>query len=452
MHTALLVELTIILLTIISLFSMPFSWMPSHFPLAMLGLAALLLVIHFAVIPFRWQLIPAALVVGVIVLGFFFGWESGRFVSSLGYVLGTLALLLSAALSLGLPIRALPEPTGPHGVGVTSTTLAYVPQTESRTDMESERTLFLKFWYPSERAFLERHRRDTVWSEFSDPSYFSPLERVFAGYLKAMKTSSYIDAPLAEKEANPKIIVYNHALLSIASENTLLMEALASHGYIVISVQHGEQRKEYASIQKNLSPDELEKATENLKRLGTANELSRAERSALSLQVFRENTALSEIVRRRAADSKFVLDHLDQILSSVPNGNERTRSEQSQAAFIGLSLGGAVGTELCKTDKRCVAVVNLDGGLFGTDIEAPVKVPYLMLYSERNEGGNDFLRNVSSSNFEDHSIEGADHLNFHDATFLLPGLKWLGLLGKIDGSEMIDERNRRVLDFLSRVH
>lgn len=308
----------------------------------------------------------------------------------------------------------------------------------------------MKLWYP---ASLEQSRdleRDTLWSEFNDPDYFSSLERVFTGYLRSMITHSYKDAPIARMEGEKKVVIYNHALLSTASENTLLMEALASHGYMVISIQHADQRNEYAMLQKSMTPEAMHEEAKNLKDLGTATHLSRADRSALALRVYSANTMLPEIVKRRAADSAYVLDHLDDILAAVPGDIKTIDIEQNRAAFVGLSLGGAVATEICKTDRRCSAVVNLDGGIFGSNIDAPAGKPYLMLYSERNEGGNDFLKNASDSSFEDHTISGADHFNFHDATIMLPGLKWIGLLGKIDGDKMIAERNRLVRDYLDK--
>eukprot|EP00903_Cladosiphon_okamuranus_P001600 g1598.t1 len=300
----------------------------------------------------------------------------------------------------------------------------------------AERRLLLKIWYPATVEQSNGFERETLWSEMNNPHYFSPLERLFTSYLKSMTTSSYKDAPIATADGDRQVIIYNHALLSTASENTLLMEALASHGYIVISVQHEDQRSEYAVLQKNTAPEELIKEAASLKKLGTATHLSRAERSALALQVYTANITLTEIVKHRAADSKHVLDHLVQILAAIPRETKAISFDQNKVAFVGLSLGGAVATELCKMDQRCSAVVNLDGGIFGTNIHVPTGRPYLMLYSERNNGGNDFLKNASGNTFEDHMIVGADHMNFHDASFVLPGLKWIGLLGNIEGAKI----------------
>ena len=56
----------------------------------------------------------------------------------------------------------------------------------------------------------------------------------------AMKvlTSSYHDAPYAPPAGAPRILIYSHGLISFASENSMLMEHLASRGYVVIALQH----------------------------------------------------------------------------------------------------------------------------------------------------------------------------------------------------------------------
>ena len=92
----------------------------------------------------------------------------------------------------------------------------------------------------------------------------------------------------------------------------------------------------------------------------------------------------------------------------------------------------------------------MDGGIFGTNIDAPVPVPYLMLYSERHLGGNDFLKQASGENYEERMITGAEHLDYHDASYVLPGLRFIGLLGPIGGDEMIRQKNILVREFLDQ--
>jgi hypothetical protein len=443
-------EFAIIVLTLGSLVSAVLPWTSNTTSLSLAAAAAALVVAHLVSFYFRWQMIPAYSVLAFLLAALLLGWELGRIPSLIGAGVGTLLLALSAALATGLPVRTLPSPDGRYDVGVVTLMRDYVPGRGTSGDPAPKRRLLLKVWYPAMIGQEAVVLRETLWSEFNDRTRFSAIERFFAHYLKNMTTHSHLAAPKAPDGTDRPVLIYNHALLSIASENTLLMEALASHGYVIISVRHEDQRAEYAALQNALPDAERAREAETFKKLGDK-EMTRSERAALSLQVYRNSLTLPSIVARRAADTGYVLDNLPSILGGIPGCEDVNCAVGRQAGLVGLSLGGAVATEFCKSDRRCAAVVNLDGGIFGTDIDAPVKAPYLMLYSERNEGGNDFLKKASGVTFEEHTFQGADHLNFHDASVALPGLKWIGLLGPIDGKRMTREQNRRIREFMDKV-
>ncbi len=59
-----------------------------------------------------------------------------------------------------------------------------------------------------------------------------------------------------------------------------------------------------------------------------------------------------------------------------------------------------------------------------------------MVYSELNSGGNDLAQETTQAPFREVAVPGAKHLDFHDATLVLPILRWLGQLGKVSGSEV----------------
>nr|WP_276562413.1 hypothetical protein [Hoeflea prorocentri] len=394
-------------------------------------------------------MIPVFVVIGFLLVKLLLGWEAGRAAGFIGAGVGILFLATSTVLSLGLPVRTLPAPDGPGKAGVVTINREYIPDSDADGDPAQIRRLQLKVWYPAAIEDGKEFGRETVWSEFNSAEYFSAIERFFTAYLKNMKTHSFLSPPMAVGGTDRPVLIYNHALLSIASDSFLLMESLASHGYVIIAIRHKDQRGEYALLHDDLSDEEKAKEVENFKKLG-GKDLERDERSAVSLQVYRDNNTLPVIVKRRAKDTGFVLDNLDSILKDIPGCTEGRCADNQRIGIVGLSLGGAVATEFCKADPRCAAAVNLDGGIFGTNIEVPVQVPYLMLYSERNEGGNDFAKTGADETYEDYTISGAEHLNFADASVVLPGLRYIRLLGSIDGEHMNRERNLLVRDFLDR--
>lgn len=115
-------------------------------------------------------------------------------------------------------------------------------------------------------------------------------------------------------------------------------------------------------------------------------------------------------------------------------------------AFGVLLLTASAVTGLCKSDVRCRAASNMDGGTYGRRQREPLQVPYLALVRD-DQRSFEYLLLASRSDFYRVTIAGTRHLDFTDDTFVLPLLKWLGLAGTIDGARMIELTNAVVLRF-----
>jgi len=253
-----------------------------------------------------------------------------------------------------------------------------------------------------------------------------------------------LNAPSASGRQYP-LLIYNHSLISFASENTLLMEWLASRGYVVVSLRHREQAEEYAAIQKGISEDEQARDRELTSRLRKT--LTRKERAELSLMQFENSSGVSMIVKRRAEDSAFVLANLSQVLTRIPGASDDSIAPDFGA--LGLSLGGAVATRFCLAEPRCAGVANLDGGLYGLDKSRLLRSPYLMIYSQDNAGTNDaFVQGTEG--YQELVLQGAKHLDLQDASVVLPILKWFGMLGAGSGKAKNHRMKAAVASFFDR--
>jgi predicted dienelactone hydrolase len=115
--------------------------------------------------------------------------------------------------------------------------------------------------------------------------------------------------------------------------------------------------------------------------------------------------------------------------------------------IFGMSYGGGAAGEFCKVDARCKAGANLDGTQFGRNWNQAVAAPFLMLYHEEHQGGNDFAYLPPTHEFWDYGVKGATHFDFTDFTYVWPLFKTLGFTGPIDGMRMIDITNIVVLSF-----
>lgn len=394
--------------------------------------------LHF-IGPFRWQMLPAETLILAVVVMLALGAQpdgAGR--------IATVVLALAAAgvtfvLATGFPYAKLPAPDGPYAVGAVTLELARPTEQPG----EADRRLLVKVWYPAEEA---SGRPEALWSEMRAPGMPPPL-RFFMGYLDAVETHTHAGAPIRADGAPYPLVIYNHALVSIPSENTLLMEALASAGFIVVSISHRDQAAEHAALQAAIPAEE--RATDKALYAAWRTATDRADRARLMAEIYANSTGTAEIVRRRTADTSFVLDEIDTVLATIPGAENANIADLDQVGAIGFSLGGAVATRWCMTDPRCKAAVNLDGGAFGAPADAALPAPYLMFYAEATEGANDHLKARTNAPFENETLVGASHMDLTDATVLWPLLKRVGVLGTARGAEIVRRKNERVVTFLA---
>ena len=402
--------------------------------------------VALALNPWRWPLAPVGVLVVVLGVMTVAGAETAGLTRHLALV-GALALVaLSAALTAGFPVRPLAAPSGPYAVGVVGLDM----ERPAVGDDGGMRRLRITVWYPAASG-AEAFPREPLWGEFQEPGGFPAPLRLLTRYLCAVPTHSRRGAPAAPGDAPPPLLVYSHSLISIASENTLLMEELASRGCVVASLRHRDQLAEQAAVRAGVPADETARDRAIQARL--AGPLDRAERAALSAELFRTSTGTSQIVARRAGDACAVVDRIAEVFAAIPGWGQGGRPPPDRYGALGLSLGGAVATRLSAEDPRCAAAASLDGGLYGVVDLAAVRGPYLMLYSEGNVGGVDALRDAaaaSGATFEEHAFAGAAHLDFHDAHAALPALRWLGALGRPRDAGFATRKHAVVADFFDR--
>ena len=341
-------------------------------------------------------------------------------------------------------MKGLPSPGGPHLVGSSTCELTDTSRASHLLGRERGRKLFVKCWYPTSETASDTCRRERLWEQLRDEPNVPGIAKLLLRPAMKVLTSSYRDAPYATCGA-ARILIYNHGLVSFASENSMLMEHLASRGYVVIALQHVEQLAEFRELQKTQRQGEREEQASLQRKIKAA---SVSERPELSNEYFRIATNTNRIVAGRCADVEYAVSELERIAQSIPGIDDI--SAASPVGAIGLSLGGAVATEYAKRARRKPScVVNMDGGIYGAEREEPIATRYLMLYSQENDGSNDASLVASSgAEITRRTIAGTKHLNFHDIAAVYPALKWLRVIGSASPMAVINERNQSVSDFL----
>ena len=377
-------------------------------------------------------------------------------VRSLGVSFGIVLLAIGVTASLGLPILTLPAPDGPHVVGSTSLSLTDETRDNSFFDAPDEkRELYIQIWYPGAIAADQPPPPvKTLWQEL----YRGDLDRftVFSSYLRGTKTHSHEDIPFSPAQPDYPVIIFSHAMGSFPEQSTLLMEHLASHGYVVFATSHpyasmrvvsSDGRAIYLDLDKirEVSAPFDAEASDARAKLEQAS--SAEERTKLLLERYERASGLNTLMAIWVDDLGFVLDSITTPLGQNPKLQAISdRIDADRIGLLGMSFGGGAVTELCKSDARCRAGMNMDGGTFGQRQRQPLQVPYLGMTRE-NQDFLDYLKSASRSDYYAVEVKGTTHLDFTDDTVVLPILKWLNITGDIDGERAIEITNAVSLRF-----
>lgn len=385
---------------------------------------------------------------------------SHLFFRFLGFVMGILLISTSAFYVLMMPIIKLPKPTGEYIIGSTNYTVTDLSRSEIKTeDPNDKRELFVEVWYPANLDGLEEVPPvRPLWEEL----YKGKSDRVsfFMNYLKGIDTHSYPDIPPKTDHGTFPVILFNHGLQMFTSQSTLLMEHLASHGYIVVSIAHP-----YESLRVNLqhagtvipefisSMEKFNEAMEWIKKssapVNAAKDSmktmdTRVERAQIMLKAI-EKSEMNNVVSEWEKDNRFILDEL--ISSKHNNFIFRKIMDTSRIGIMGMSIGGAVATEFAKSDERIKAGINVDGLQYGKRNRESLEIPFMMIYSEDGKGLNEFLMMDSNNDFYEFTFTNARHPDFTDMTLIWPFMRVYGQLGNIPGERMVELTNKVILNF-----
>jgi len=347
---------------------------------------------------------------------------------------------------LHIQAETLPRPTGRHSVGVTY--LSFVDNGRKEifdSTRVSQREITVKAWYPSDRP--------------SDPEpYLLEAEADFATkYLqfpstyRELKTNAGRDLPVSSKENKYPVLIFSHGWGEHYSQNTILMEELASHGYIVFSISHHYECKfssypdgRFIYIEMgNPRLQKMMKEQMNAYAMGLFDKLKKANSDEERQQVFQEMSdalpmILTESPKYWAEDIAFLIDQLE-----ILNGGDnrfQNKLDLDRIGVFGMSLGGLATSVICSTDKRIKAGVNIDGGFFGASIDQKYPIPFMFLNSERYLGCGPLFTSQAAEDCYSLSVKGSDHYNFTDySIYPVPSMRFL--LGPIDGKRTVEMMN-----------
>jgi dienelactone hydrolase len=344
-----------------------------------------------------------------------------------------------------------PAPTGPHGVGRRLMTWVDSLRPEP-TNATRRRELMVWVWYPSAEPAAAT-REEALPGEWGTRR-IAMLEKKFgaevAAAMRTFRVHATIDAPVRREPARFPVLLFTPGLGWLATDYSVLLEDLASHGYVVVG----------------LSPTGFA----DVVRFRDGREVHRSLGIGASVGV--DQTHVHE-------DALFALQHLSRL-----DGDEDSflhgRLDFSRIGTLGHSLGGTTAHVAAMHDPRVRAAINIDGDPMGTVLDARPTQPLLLVSSEspsieeapphpsaehrervrqgleRSEQRrtNDWMR-MSEASSAPHRVRiaGARHLNFADAALaadklLPPPQRWMRV-GRIEGARGLQVTAALVRSFLA---
>jgi dienelactone hydrolase len=278
-----------------------------------------------------------------------------------GGVAAVSVMLAASAVGSTLAHLHLPAPTGEHAVGRISGVLEDASRPEPATPTASDhRRVRIVAWYPAiagtgtPAAYIED--LDAIGDGLVASGSIGPFERAGVGMVT---TNALTGAEMAASGEGGPVVVLSPGNATNVDFYSALAEDLASHGFVVIGIDHPYQSAAVAL-------GETVALYAGDPPLGEAAEV------------------VSARIEERVADIGFVLDRLATDGAGLDglDGN----LDLERVGVIGHSNGGIAAVEMCD-DPRVRACVNLDGqnlgGPFGTraNPSAPAN-PFMFLTKE----------------------------------------------------------------------
>ncbi len=403
------------------------------------GTAVLAAVLHFFIEGYRWQMLPAYTLAGILVLLAFGrrGREVGRKTAVFGGLAGLFVWLIAVALPILLPVPRPTAPTGPYGVGTATFYLRDDSRPEIYTpDPDDKREVMAQLWYPANPA---PHAEPAPYLDNLDvtgPAIARQfdLPAFLFDHINLTQTNSYPDAPMAV-EAAP-VIVFSHGLTGFRGQNTTMAQELASHGYVVAAMDHT-----YASGFA-IFPDGRVIIYDPCRIFTDC----------------RSNPQDGvQLVSQWADDIGFLLDEMAR-WNETAGHPFYGRFDLSSVGVFGHSTGGGTAVEFCRRDARCQAGLGLDAWVLPVSeaiLDQPLTQPFMFINTPVWLGPDNAARGQTIYNDVQNdayllSIANTKHFDFSDLPLFSPLTPQLGLTGAINSKRAVAIQNYYALAFFDQ--
>jgi dienelactone hydrolase len=267
-------------------------------------------------------------------------------------------------------------PSGKFAVGSVSLRLDDASRS-NRYNVATNSSFMITLWYPA------RPTADGIPSSYVESRLaptFAAVYSVSSTLLSNFRACVYESADFARETAPCPGIIYSHGFRVSRRDNTSNFQELASHGYVVVAIDHSDT---------------------------LATELPDGRVLATSI------TSLSQsLFDNNVADVRFVLAALTEL--NATDLRFKDAFGLQNIGTMGWSYGGGVAAEICRTDPRVKATALLEAYLQNArDVAfAGVQKPVLGLYNATSFFTTPYDQTTADAYWM--RIQGSDHQTFAD--------------------------------------
>ena len=331
-----------------------------------------------------------------------------------------------------IPANPFSKPSGKWNVGTSN--LIW--------DSSDRSGVIAKVWYPTDiKNITPSPYLDKLGGNFSSNIVVNLLLKlIFSNlFLGHIKTPVSIDVTPSQCPAGFPAILLSSGFFGINSLNTFYGLEFASHGFIVIGINHpgssiGTMLADGSQI--SIDSDGLDKL----------------------------ELLASKITVDRTSDLSMILDRVISLNANCDSFLYQ-RINTSQLFAAGHSIGGSASFAACGQDRRISKSVNFDGFFFMEEIDlSSLDKEFLLIQPERHKSRTDefgllmakdslrITELADSPNFHHLLFPAVTHLSFLDLPLVLNPIfsKKMSLFGKADGLDLLQRTARVTMDFFNK--
>lgn len=293
-------------------------------------------------------------------------------------------------------------PSGPYAVG--RAVYQWVDETRGEVhtpqDDSDKRELLVEVWYPAEPA------QEAVYASYLDPAMvelFADMYSIQEERWQAVRSNAVEEAPLPSGEDTFPVIIFDPGFSASPRQYTILLEELASHGYVVLAPSHP-----YVTTLVVFPDGRLIEPLNGskLSRLWAPRDIYEGEFSDVWVP-----------------DTTFVVAQTALLNEDDPKDIFTGRLDLEQIGMIGHSQGARTISEVCLNEPRCAGAISLDGQRSAM-VEVAYDKPYMLILADNGVDAMvqeyRFGLEAATDDYYVMMIPQTHHNSFMDDAFLVP--------------------------------